>query len=206
MDFARDRGPQPAEIARLARELGIEIGRAAGERMAEMLGGLIGTELAARIAAAEHLDAEQPFAFSIGRDQPLIVGTFDLLVRERDGRCLVVDYKSGGRDGEDLEGLVREQFGAQRLIYALAALSGGAEQVEVVHWFLRRPERPVSERYGSAEAQALSGTLRERIERVRERGFAVSERPHRGLCESCPGRRALCSWSERETLRELPVS
>lgn len=206
MDFARGRGPDATEIARRARELGIEIDGTGCKRLADLLGGLMGTELAARIAAASHLQTEQPFAFSIGRDEPLMVGTFDLCAHEQDGVRLIVDYKSGGGERGDPEEMVAEEFGAQRLIYALAALTDGAEQVEVVHWFLRRPERPVSKRYGSADMQALSGMLRERIEGVAQRGFTVSERPHRRLCDGCPGRRRLCSWTEEETLRALPAS
>ena len=44
-----------------------------------------------------------------------------------------------------------------------------------------------------------------RASSAREDGsFAVSPRPHRGLCLTCPGRAGLCSWEESETLREDP--
>jgi len=34
--------------------------------------------------------------------------------------------------------------------------------------------------------------------------YRVSATPHRELCATCPGRRAMCSWPEEMTLRETP--
>jgi hypothetical protein len=34
--------------------------------------------------------------------------------------------------------------------------------------------------------------------------YRVSPAPHRELCATCPGRRAMCSWPEEMTLRETP--
>ena len=117
------------------------------------------------------------------------------LADESDGSRLVIDYKSD-RVGaeEDLAALVEREYGVQRLIYALAVLRDGAPAVEIVHWFLERPHEWLGARYAEADQSA------------RARGFAVSEHPHRGLCETCPGRASLCSWGEAETLRETPVA
>jgi hypothetical protein len=76
--------------------------------------------------------------------------------------------------------------------------------VEIVHWFLERPHDWVSARYVAADRSALEEELAERIARARASAFRVSERPHRGLCETCPGRGGLCSWSDADTLREQP--
>jgi len=81
-------------------------------------------------------------------------------------------------------------------------LRDGAQAVEIVHWFLERPREWVAARYAAADRGGLEGELSGRIERARTRAFRVSERPHRSLCESCPGRGGLCSWSDAETLRE----
>jgi hypothetical protein len=35
--------------------------------------------------------------------------------------------------------------------------------------------------------------------------YPVSPNPHRDLCLTCPGRRALCSHPEELTLRERPA-
>jgi ATP-dependent helicase/nuclease subunit A len=78
--------------------------------------------------------------------------------------------------------------------------------VEIVHWFLQRPHEWVGVRYAAGERAALEELLAERLARAREQAstYSVSPRPHRGLCLTCPGRGGLCSWSERETLREDP--
>jgi ATP-dependent helicase/nuclease subunit A len=161
--------------------------------------------LLARVAAAESVHREYPFAFSLGAQQPLLVGVIDLLAREATGGFLVLDYKSdrvGAQD--DLDALIEREYGVQRLLYALAVLRAGAAKVEVVHWFLERPDEWVAARFTAADREELQERLAGRIERARGRAFAVSENPHRGLCETCPGRGGLCSYSDAETLRDAP--
>jgi hypothetical protein len=163
------------------------------------------------VAGASDVRREYPFAFSAlvddaaGDRGPLLTGVIDLLAVEGDGAYLIVDYKSDRvAPDADLEALVREHYGVQRELYALALLRAGAERVEVVHWFLERPREWIGARYGARDRRALEGRLAERLERAGERPFAVSPRPHRGLCLTCPGRSGLCSWSDAETLREIP--
>jgi ATP-dependent helicase/nuclease subunit A len=102
----------------------------------------------------------------------------------------------------ELGELVEREYGIQRLLYALAVLRDGAPRVEVLHWFLERPAEWVGARYTAAERLELEQQLSSRVARAREIAFAVSPRPHRGLCLTCPGRAGLCSWGEAETLRE----
>jgi ATP-dependent helicase/nuclease subunit A len=155
------------------------------------------------VARAAAVRREHPFAFSLGEGQPLISGVIDLVATEPDGSRLVIDYKSDrvGPDA-DLAGLVEREYAIQRLLYALAVLREGAVGVEIVHWFLER-EESVTARYAAADRVVLEEQLAQRIARARERRFAVSDRPHRGLCLTCPGRAGLCSWDESKTLREL---
>ena len=75
--------------------------------------------------------------------------------------------------------------------------------MEVVHWFLERPDAPAVARYTRAELRELEDELAARLASAWAQPFAVSPRPHRALCLTCPGRGRLCSWSESETLREL---
>ena len=77
--------------------------------------------------------------------------------------------------------------------------------VDVVHWFLERPEEPAVARYTLAERPALEEQLAARLGALQAHPFAVSGAPHRGLCLTCPGRGGLCSWSEEETMREEPA-
>jgi ATP-dependent helicase/nuclease subunit A len=136
----------------------------------------------------------------------LATGVLDLLAREPGGGWLIVDYKSD-RVGphEDLAALVEREYGVQRLLYALAALHGGAREVEVVHWFLERPHEWVAARFAADDRERLAEWLQARVRDAETRGFTVSEAPHRGLCLTCPGLAGLCSWDEAETLRERPT-
>ena len=136
----------------------------------------------------------------------MLAGVLDLLACERDGCALVIDYKTDQvAEGEDLRERVQREYALQRHIYALALLRGGAPEVEVVHWFWRRPQVPISVRYGAGERETLERELITRLSAARARGFAVSSQPHRGLCEGCPGRGGLCSWGAAETGREMPA-
>ena len=116
---------------------------------------------------------------------------------------LVLDYKSDRVGPQaDLEALVADEYGIQRLLYALAVLREGVDRVEIVHWFLERPGEWVGASYTALERGALEQRLAERVAHARESTFSVSPRPHRGLCLTCPGRAGLCSWGDEETLRE----
>jgi RecB family exonuclease len=216
LDLAGSTAPSPEDVARAARELGVRVRRREREEIAQLAAvawtaapasGRSLSSPAARVAAAESVRREVPFAFSLGPGEPLLAGVIDLLARESDGGVMVLDYKSDrvGTD-DDLEALVESEYGAQRLVYALAALFDGAQKVEVVHWFLERPRDWVSAGFVAADRNALRRRLILRIQRARTRGFGVSANPRRELCETCPGRRGLCSHTDAETLREGPSS
>ncbi|HWX43812.1 MAG TPA: PD-(D/E)XK nuclease family protein, partial [Solirubrobacteraceae bacterium] len=261
LDFAHPIAPTSPEVAAAARALGVTVAPGEREELAALVGAAATSGLARRVAAAEQVHREYPFAFTLTSperlpprvsdspeqltisvldspeqltigvlDSPqrlaagvldqaeqlapgaldpseqLATGVLDLLAREPSGGWLVVDYKSD-RVGEsdDLEELVRREYGIQRLLYALAALHAGAPEVEVVHWFVERPREWVGERFQAGEREQLEERLRGRVERARARGFAVSASPRRDLCLTCPGRARLCSWDEADTLRERSV-
>ncbi len=205
LDFARPRPVSPQDVARCARELGTRVGEGERDEIARLIAAATQAPPAARVAAARTVRREYPFAFSLGPRTPLVTGVIDVLASEADGGRLVLDYKSdrvGAQD--DLRALVERDYAVQRLLYALAVLRDGAAAVEIVHWFLERPAEPVSVRYTALERGELEGRLAARVADAQAGGFAVSRRPHRGLCLTCPGRTGLCSWGESETLREDP--
>jgi ATP-dependent helicase/nuclease subunit A len=205
LDFARSRPVSPRDVAEAARELGMRVLEREPLEIAALIDAARSVELAGRVAAARGVRREHPFAFSPGPELPLITGVIDLLASEVGGGMLVIDYKSDRVGADvDLEALVEREYGAQRLLYALAVLRAGAEAVEIVHWFLERPREWVGARYWAAERDELERSLAARMRRAREAGYGVSRRPHRELCLTCPGRAGLCSWDERMTLREHP--
>jgi ATP-dependent helicase/nuclease subunit A len=216
VDFGRPSAPSAKDVGAAARELGMRVGAGEREEIAELIGAVAGSATstlgagasgpAGRIAMAEQVRREHPFAFSLGPGEPLVTGVIDLLAREVDGGVLVLDYKTDRVDAdEDLAALVEREYGVQRLLYALAVLRDGAPKVEVIHWFLQRQPGWVGAGYVVSDCRELEERLAARVGRARERGFSVSDRPHRGLCETCPGRAGLCSWSEAETLHEKPA-
>ncbi len=202
-DLGSPAPPGPERVGEVALELGIAATAGDGEEVAALLAGAWESELAARIAAAPRRRLEHAFAFSLGEGAPLVTGVIDALCDEADGTALVVDYKSDRIEpGEDLERHVERDYGVQRLLYALALLREGALVVEVAHWFLELPHVPVVARYTVAELATLESELAERLRADWDDPFAVSRFPHRALCETCPGRGGMCSWSEQQTDRE----
>jgi ATP-dependent helicase/nuclease subunit A len=204
LDFSDPRAPTAQDVEGAARELGLRVGTQERSELAALIAGACRADPAARVAGAAAVRREHPFAFSLGEGEPLITGVIDLVATEPDGSRMVLDYKSDrvGPDA-DLAELVQREYAVQRLLYALAVLREAAVAVEIVHWFLEREEW-VAVRYGASDRVVLEDRLAARVARARERRFAVSELPHRGLCLTCPGRAGLCSWDESETLRELP--
>jgi ATP-dependent helicase/nuclease subunit A len=204
LEFSGGPPPDAARVGVVALELGLEPSAAEREELARLLALALDGPLSGRITAATRLRREHPFAFSLGDSAPLVTGVIDLLCEEADGTALVIDYKSDRLAADaDPEKLVARDYAVQRLLYALAVLREGAVVVEVVHWFLERPDAPAVARYTLAELASLEDELAARLASAWAQPFAVSPRPHRALCLTCPGRGTLCSWSESETLREL---
>ncbi len=174
----------------------------APEDVASLVGGFIDSPLQRRLGAARDVRREEGFAFLLG--DALITGVLDVVAREAAGATLVVDYKSDRLDGADPAAIVREQYGIQRLIYALAALRSGAASVEVVHLFLERPHDPVSATYSREQTEPLERELLALAGGALSGEFPVSEEPWVGLCTGCPGENGLCRWPLELTRRDSP--
>ncbi|HWC25835.1 MAG TPA: PD-(D/E)XK nuclease family protein, partial [Solirubrobacteraceae bacterium] len=140
------------------------------------------------------------FALALG--DALLTGVVDVLADERGGGRLVVDYKTDALEpGADLAAYVEERYGIQRRVYALAALRSGAARAEVAYAFLERPHEPVGARFEPADAERLEDDLLRLARGLLAGEYPVTATPHRELCLTCPGRRALCSYGEDVTLR-----
>jgi ATP-dependent helicase/nuclease subunit A len=199
LDFRRPVLPAPAAVAAAApRE------PTAGE-VEDVLGLLerfAGSELRARLGRATRVRREQRFAFV--QSGLLITGMLDVMASEPGNRTLIVDYKTDRLEDLDPTEVVAREYGTQQLIYALAALRGGAPEVEVLHVFLEAPEAPVTARFGRERAAELEARLDELTRGVRTGQFAVTETPQRGICHGCPAEGGLCSWSLEMTRRDSP--
>jgi hypothetical protein len=171
------------------------------EEAVTMVRRFLDTELSRRLAAAADIRREEPFGFVLEPAGIVVSGFLDVLAREGP-RALIVDYKSDRLAGADPAGVVAREYEIQRLVYSLAALKAGAEEVEVVHAFLELPDRPVSAAYAAADADALERRLAGLADGVLRSEFTVSGSPHRALCHGCPGEGGLCSWPLELTRRE----
>jgi ATP-dependent helicase/nuclease subunit A len=205
-DFSRPRPPAPDEVEELLEMHGTPFEAADVDGIRVLIDNFARSALCARLAAAPRVRRELSFAFTLrphgaSGASLLVNGVVDAYAVERGAEsALVVDYKSDPAQGVDLEAACDEKYGTQRLIYALAALRSGAPAVEVVHCFLERAEEPVSVSFEALDLPRLEGELLGLGEGVIEGRFEPTDRPHRGLCATCPGVEGLCSWPKERTL------
>jgi hypothetical protein len=207
LDFAAPAAP-PEDAVRAAAALrGAEVTDADVADLQQLVAAFADSSLAARLAAAPDVRREHGFLVGLGDEAaPLLNGFIDVLAFEAHGGALVVDYKSDVLAPDaDLEAHVEADYGAQRRIYALAALGAGAPDVEVAHLFLARPREPAVAIYDQADVPRLRSELQALVAGIAAGDFVPTDRPHRALCATCPGRRALCHHPEELTLREEPV-
>ncbi len=198
--------PGPEAVRARGALHGVELDDEAVDDLRTMVGAALEGPLLERVRAARAVHRERTFALALGpgADAPLLNGVVDVLALEADGAALVVDYKTDHLDGQDPESVVAAGYGAQRRIYALAALRAGAPRVEVAHLFLERPEAPAVARFAAADADRLQAEVAALAAGLLAAYYPVAATPHRELCGTCPGRGGLCSWPEEMTLRPAP--
>jgi ATP-dependent exoDNAse (exonuclease V) beta subunit len=203
LDFRRPIPPTPATVAELCRREGIApVSADEADELAAIVAAFARSPTRERLGRATGVRREERFAFPLAGGV-LVTGALDVLAREA-GRMLVVDYKTDRLEGAAPAALVTARYETQRLIYALAVLRAGAEAVEVEHLFLERPDEPVSATFTRAETPRLNDELTKRATGILRREFAVTDAPHRAVCEGCPAEGGLCSWPLEMTRRERP--
>jgi ATP-dependent helicase/nuclease subunit A len=158
------------------------------ERIGIMVGAWAKSALARRVSGLAGALPERPFAFE--HDGVLLHGRLDVLW-ESDGRALVVDYKTNALLGAEPEQVVEEEYRVQRLVYALACLRAGAEDVEIVYVFLERPEDVVSISFSAPDTGKLEAELSAAIARIRAGEFRPTPSPF--ACAGCPALDVVCA-------------
>lgn len=196
-----EEGPAADRVAGVAAHFDVELSAMQTADVARLTDAFLHSPLAKRLARAKSVQREHGFAVGLG--DTLLNGVVDVLVHERGGAHLVIDYKTDGLEpGTDLAAYVEERYGVQQRVYALASLRAGASRVEVAYAFLERPADPVSARFQAADVDRLEAELLALAAGPLGGSYPVSDRPHRDLCLTCPGQRALCSHPQELTLRE----
>ena len=171
------------------------------ERIRALVDAYCSSELAARLASLPGAAVERPFAFE--HDGVLLHGRFDVLHRE-DGRALIVDYKSNAVAEESPDEIVEREYRLQRLVYALALLRAGADEVEVVYQFLERPEDTVAATFSRADAPALEQELSAAIAAIQAGEFEPT--PSDFACVDCPALDLVCAGPRLRSVAGAEVS
>lgn len=181
-------GVPPPQASDLARARYPHATPADLERVRSLVDAWHGSALARRLAGLPQRGVERPFAFE--HDGVLVHGRFDVIAR--DGPLtLVVDYKTH-RLGEGAPAeIVEGDYRLQRLVYALAALRAGAEEVEVAYVFLERPEDVVFAVLGRGDLPTLETELGEAIDAIRSGRFEPT--PGELVCAGCPALDRVCA-------------
>jgi ATP-dependent helicase/nuclease subunit A len=146
------------------------------------------SDLARRVAALEGVEKERHFTFE--HDGVLVHGFIDAF-HLRDGRALVVDYKTNVLGDAVPEEIVEQDYRLQRLVYALACFRAGADEVEVVYHFLERPDVPVEAVFTRAGLPELEAELSTAIARIQAGEFPPT--PSEFACAGCPALDLVCA-------------
>jgi len=158
------------------------------ERIAALVDAYRSSDVGRRVARLTGAVREQRFTFL--HDGVVLQGFLDLFHRE-DRRALVLDYKTNVLGEAAPADVVEAEYLLQRLVYALAALRAGAEEVEVIYLFLERPGEPVAQTFGRHDRSALEAELSAAIRRIRAGDFRPT--PGELVCADCPALDVVCA-------------
>ncbi len=157
-------------------------------RIEAFVGSYCASGLARRVAGLAGARPERPFAFE--HDGVLLHGRLDVLHREG-SHALVVDYKTNILGERTAEEIVESDYRLQRLVYALACLRAGADEVEVVYTFLEAADAVVSTTFRRDETPELERELSEAIARIGAGEFVPT--PSAFACADCPALGVVCA-------------
>lgn len=172
------------------RMLGLEVHRAIAQGDPA---GLEGEALLMYGRAREYGDAEHevPFEFALG--SWTIRGRIDWI--RRGEMWEIVDWKTG--EEEDFH----EDYSAQRKIYGLAALRGGAEAVRARTVYLRSGEEE-EDTWKGKDLRRLEEEVRGEVEEILSRAPKPATEEAEPFCAGCPGMIAVCPVSKAQKTRE----
>lgn len=126
--------PGEAAVEAQIQKEGLSAGQQ--ERLRAALARWLGSDEAARFASYERRRAEVPFTVAIG--DFFLEGEIDGLADNGDGAAFLIDYKTGGRDGETPDQL-DEKHRLQASCYACALMRAGYHSVDAHFLRIERP-------------------------------------------------------------------
>ena len=157
------------------------------ERLERAVSAFGESAVAARLACAASVAAEQPVLVQLG--ETLLTGSVDLMGWEGD-RALVVDYKSGSAP----EGSERDEaYELQAQCYALAAFGAGAREVEVNFVFVEHGDSEGRRfEFSAKDEDSIRAEVLGIVEELREDLSRHLPEYRRGLCDRCPAVGGIC--------------
>ncbi len=198
LQLASDEIPEEERLAAIARSYGLD--GSATAHLREVANNYAASSVAGRLCAHQSIRREVPFAVPVDGDgRLLLVGSMDAYGRT-DDTALVIDYKTGVT-GDPAE--LRDRYVSQARSYALAALSDGCTQIEVV---FVRPEvldtvgcpQEIAFRFdesAAAEIKVWIGGVADAIERQE---FTALRSWDDAKCSRCPAARIACDLSPEQ--------
>jgi hypothetical protein len=196
------RDPRPSPDAELAAAVRARYPAATDDDVGRIRGlvhAYCGSALARRLAELDGAAPERPFAFE--HDGVLLHGRLDVLHRAG-GSALVVDYKTNALEERTPSEVTEAGYRIQRLVYALACLRAGADEVEVVYQFLEQPDDVVSTLFTRSETAELEAELSAAIGRIQEGIFVPT--PSEFVCPGCPALDLVCAGPRLRQHHEPP--
>jgi ATP-dependent helicase/nuclease subunit A len=178
----------PVDMAAAVRALYATASDEEVARIGDLVDAYCKSEIARRLAGLAGATVERSFAFE--HDGVLLHGRLDVF-HEAEGRALVVDYKTNVLEEASPEEVVEREYRLQRLVYGLACLRAGANEVEVVYQFLERPNDLVTVCYKVEEVSALEAELSEAIAAIQSGEFRPT--PSEYACSTCPALNLVCA-------------
>jgi ATP-dependent exoDNAse (exonuclease V) beta subunit len=196
------KAPQvPADADALVREWYPSVTEEELERIRGHVASFCESDLGRRLASEPAIAKERHFTFL--HDDVILHGFLDVLA-QRDGRALVVDYKTNALADATPEEIVDADYRLQRLVYALACLRGGAKAVEVVYAFLERPDAVVEATFTADDVPALEADLSAAIARIRRGEFVPTPSEH--ACATCPALDLVCAGPRLRSFSHLAAA
>ena len=178
-----------------------DISPADGARIQQMLADVLSDPIMDRARDAPRLDREYPFSLAL--DGAVVRGTIDLVFTDRDGRGVVLDYKSNDLSAPDRVNVLTRDYRPQIELYALAAKTAGlADPEEATLFFLNGPVVR-SSTVDAARLERIEAEARDSLARIARQDWATEPGEKcrrcgyqtRGFCEI--GRQ----WAKDESAR-----
>lgn len=123
---------------------------------------------------SEFVEVERTLSLPLSTPQApgvLLAAKYDLIAAERDGRVVIVDWKSTRRRTDP--GVLRQRI--QTIVYPFVLVEASArlpfgplrpEQVEMRYWFTAAPGQPVTFRYDAAQHEANRRRIQQIIQQI----------------------------------------